>query len=156
MSKSNNIVNDFLTKKKVDKRDLSLGKLAISQSKYFDLGGQNIKRVGFSKSLSGQQLNTGYREIIGLIEGDLGAIDSINEAVLHSKFVTNLSHLINNTLIRSSATKLSTSITIIGSLIYATYTLLRTSLYPSPVVIMTIWILSWVISNIATIFSNKK
>lgn len=155
-SDTTNIVSDFLTKKRAKSNDTtSLGKLAVSNSNYFDLGNKNIKKIDFDKSLSLSQLDAGYKKIIDLIEKDLDAIDSINELVLHSKLMTKISWFLNNLLLKSSVIKFNAATTIILSLIYAIYTLIKTDLYPNPLMFMSIGALSWLIGAIRSLFNKN-
>lgn len=151
-----NIVSDFLTKKKTKSNDTtSLGKLAVSNSDYFDLKNKNIKKIDFDKSLSLSQLDAGYKKIIDLIERDLDAMDSISELVLHSKLMTKVSWFLNNLLLKSSVIKFNAATTIILSLIYAAYTLIKTDLYPNPLMFIFIGVLSWLIGIIKSLFDKS-
>lgn len=150
------IVSDFLAQKDAGSSVTPLGRIAVAQSNYFDIGRKNIKKISFDKSLSPKQLDKGYKKIIDSISKDLDALDHVNELILHSKPISVISWLTNNFLLKSSIIKFTLGTSFVLATIYAIYTLLKTNLYPNPIVFIGIAILCWIVGSLKSLLNKNR
>lgn len=106
------IVTEFLTQKRSSIADESvLGKIAVTNSGYFDLGSMNIKSIDYDKSINSSKLDSGYKQAIAVVLPDLSRKQQILEKIIHSKTISRFSNLINQKLL--SSTGLITALSLI-------------------------------------------
>ncbi len=151
-----NIVSQFLSSRPIDSGANKLGRLAINQSLYFDLEGIKLRATRFGKSLSSYTLGRGYDKAIDSIKPDLSWFDKILESALHNKTIERATWLVNGLLLNSTVIFTTLAVSLIGIVAYSALCLALTDLYPDPIVLLLIYVLSSVVGIIARLLSSKK